>query len=99
MTRSNIIDLLRSRNREIKERFHAEITAIFGSYARDEQTEESDLDVLYRINDTDRFGLVEIDGLELYIKDLVDVPAVDLVNEKYVNPIIELEIGNELVYV
>ena len=99
MTKSKIISLLRSKNTEMRARFHAEITAVFGSYARNEQSLNSDLDVLYRVNEPDRFGLVEIEGLEAYIKQLIDVPSVDLVNEMYINPIIELEIKDDILYV
>ena len=99
MINSHLLKLIRDNNYDIKRRFHAEIVAIFGSYARGEQSPDSDLDILYRIENPDKFGLLEIDGLENYLKDLVNVSAVDLVNEKYVNPIIQLEIENDLVYV
>jgi len=99
MTKSNIIELLRKNNVEIRKRFHAEILAVYGSYARGEQTPQSDLDVLYKITSPDRFGLLEIDGLESYLKELTKVPSVDLVNENYINPIIHLEIKDELIYV
>ena len=94
-----IIKLLRDNQLEIRDRFKATIVAVFGSYARGEQSQESDLDVLYRIEDGDHFGLVEIDGLEDFIKELVSVPKIDLVNQRYINPIIQLEIENELMYV
>lgn len=99
MITPQLLETLRESNREIKRRFHAEIVAIFGSYARGEQSQDSDLDVLYRIENPEKFGLVEIDGLENYLKKLVHVPSVDLVNEKYVNPIVQLEIENDIVYV
>ena len=99
MTRKNIVEQLREANQVIKNLFHAEITAVYGSYARGDQSPQSDLDVLYRVNSPERFGLIEIDGLENYIKELVKVPSVDLVNEKYVNPIIQLEIESELIHV
>jgi predicted nucleotidyltransferase len=99
MTGSNILELLRQSNAEMNDRFYAEVTAIYGSYARGEQSSDSDLDVLYKVKQPDKFGLLEIDGLENYIKDLLKVTSVDLVNEDYVNPIIQLEIENELMYV
>ena len=99
MNNSHLVKIIRENNYDIKRRFHAEIVAIFGSYARGEQSPDSDLDILYRIENPDKFGLLEIDGLENYLKDLVNVSAVDLVNEKYVNPVIQLEIENDLVYV
>ncbi len=99
MTSPHLLELLRKSNAEIKNRFHAEITAIYGSYARGEQSPDSDLDILYRVDNPEKFGLVEIDGLENYLKALVKVSSIDLVNEEYVNPIIQLEIENDLMYV
>ena len=99
MEKEDIITIFRAKRDEVKEKFDAELLAIYGSYARGSQTPDSDLDVLYHLPPGSRFGLLELDGLEAYIKELIDVPSVDLVNEKYVNPIIEMEIQNELVYV
>ena len=99
MTRSTNIDSLRSRKSEIKEWMHFETLAVFSSYARDEETEHSDLNVPYRIDNTDRLGLVEVDELEKHLTELVDVPAVDLVNQTCTNPIIELKVGKELVHI
>ncbi len=99
MTKDEILRRLRNNKVDIKDKFHAEILAIFGSYAREEQSAESDVDVLYRLDDNNQFGLLEIDGLENYLKSLFEVSTVDLVNEKYLNPIVQLEIQDELSYV
>jgi predicted nucleotidyltransferase len=42
--------ILRSHRRELKERYHVEEIALFGSYARGEQTDESDLDILVTLS-------------------------------------------------
>ena len=73
MINSYLLKIIRENNYDIKRRFHAEIVAIFGSYARGDQSPDSDLDILYRIENPDKFGLPEIDGLENYLKDLVNV--------------------------
>ena len=99
MTKSQVLNKLRANKADIKAKFHAEIVAIFGSYAREEQSADSDLDILYRLEDKNSFGLIEINGLEEHLKSLFNVPAVDLVNKKYINPIIALEIEEELAYV
>ena len=39
-----IRSILRSHRRELKERYHVEEIALFGSYARGEQRDESDLE-------------------------------------------------------
>jgi predicted nucleotidyltransferase len=46
LSKEYILDNLRARMPEIQQRFHVQNMALFGSYARDEATEESDLDFL-----------------------------------------------------
>lgn len=99
MSKEEVLKELRINKVNIKNKFHAELLAIFGSYARGDQSKDSDLDILYRLSPGSNFGMVEIDSLEQFIKDIIGVPSVDLVNEKYINPIIEIEIKNELEYV
>ena len=99
MSTEQILERLRSSANEIAETYHARVTAIFGSYARREQRRGSDLDLLYEVLDKEKFGFLEACGLEDFILLNVDVPSVDLVDRAYLNPIVELEIQDELVYV
>lgn len=42
--------ILRANHTELKERFHVEEIALFGSYSRGDQTDASDLDILVTLN-------------------------------------------------
>jgi predicted nucleotidyltransferase len=66
---------------------------IFGSVARGEATDESDIDILYRFdNKVGLFTLMDIiEKLETKLKK-----KVDLVSEKYVNPLLKAEIQKDL---
>ena len=66
---------------------------IFGSFARNENKETSDIDVLYEFNATIRlFSLIALkEELELKLNK-----KVDLVSEKYLNPKLKSQILNEL---
>ncbi|MDR9414686.1 MAG: nucleotidyltransferase family protein [Gracilimonas sp.] len=55
---------------------------IFGSYARNEQSKDSDLDVL--VNFRKRVNLLELVGLEQELSEMLGV-KVDLVTEKSIN--------------
>ena len=55
---------------------------IFGSYARDEQSEKSDLDIL--VNFQARVNLLDIIGLEQELSDILGV-KVDLITENSVD--------------
>ena len=99
MSTEQIIERLRATKVEIAKGYNANVLAVFGSYARREQHEGSDLDLLYEVLDKDRFGLKEICDLEDYILSQLSVPSVDLVNKDYLNPVVQLEIERDLLYV
>ncbi|TKI69392.1 nucleotidyltransferase family protein [Sulfurimonas crateris] len=45
MTKSNIIDYLKQHYNEFHSKYNVEKIGLFGSYARDEATEDSDIDI------------------------------------------------------
>lgn len=71
----------------IRERFGIESLGIFGSVARGEDTESSDVDILYRFN-TGRGRLVEFVGLGDYLEELFG-RKVDLISVDYIDPLIK----------
>jgi len=81
--------LILERKDEIKREFKAEVIGIFGSYARGEEKEGSDIDVLVRFGEG--ASLFDFTGLEFYLEDLFGVP-VDVVSERDLNPIIKDDI-------
>lgn len=81
--------LIQERKDEIKEKFKAEVVEIFGSYARGEEKEGSDIDVLVKFGEGT--SLFDFTGLEFYLEDLFGVP-VDVVSERGLNPIIKADI-------
>lgn len=81
--------LIQERKDEIKEKFKSEVVEIFGSYARGEEKEGSDIDVLVRFGEG--ASLFDFTGLEFYLEDLFGVP-VDVVSERGLNPIIKADI-------
>ena len=99
MSTDRIIEQLRASKDEIAQAYHAKVVAVFGSYARQDQHEKSDLDLLYEVIDRDKFGFLEACGLEEYILSQLSVPSVDLVDKDYLNPVVQLEIQKDLLYV
>ncbi|PYQ54693.1 MAG: DNA polymerase III subunit beta, partial [Acidobacteria bacterium] len=61
---------------ELAEKYHVRSLEVFGSYVRDEQTPESDLDVLVTFDEAP--GLLGYISLENHLSDLLGV-KVDLV--------------------
>jgi uncharacterized protein len=67
----------------IHKTFNIKIVGVFGSYARNEQTIESDLDILVCYDkNTTLFNKIE---LQPYLEELFGV-KVDLVAEEYIKP-------------
>lgn len=70
---------------------------IFGSYLREEQTEESDIDVLVEFEPGFRFGLITFCELEDYLSEMRGV-KVDFVMKQGLKPRIGKRILSEVVY-
>ena len=73
--------------------FHPVRIGIFGSASRGENSENSDIDILYQLREAvGLFNLVRIkDNLEEKLNK-----KVDLVSEKYINPKLKHSIMNDL---
>ena len=75
---SDIPEILSNLKAEARERFKAEIKGIFGSYARGEEKEGSDLDVLVEFNED--ANLLHLTGLADFLEDKLHL-KVDIVPE------------------
>jgi hypothetical protein len=85
---------LRQHLPELAEKYHVRSLEVFGSYVRNEQTAESDLDVLVTFDKTP--GLLKFIGLEYHLSDLLGV-KVDLVTKDSLKPRIGQRILSEAV--
>jgi len=73
--------------------FHPVRIGIFGSVARGENTENSDIDILYQLKES--VGLFNIVRMKDHLEEKLNV-KVDLVSEKYVHPKLKPYIMNDL---
>ncbi|MDE2838107.1 MAG: nucleotidyltransferase family protein [Chloroflexota bacterium] len=83
MNRSELLRLLQAHRQTLSERFGVASLAVFGSFARDEATDDSDLDILVTFDGpaTSRSYF----GVQFYIEDLTG-RTVDLVTAKALRP-------------
>ena len=79
MTRAEVLEKLRAHRPTLVERFGVVELAVFGSFARDEATDESDLDILVRFDGPATWRTYL--GVQFYIEDLLGL-RVDLVTDK-----------------
>lgn len=76
--------------------YHVAALGIFGSFAREEQTEESDLDVLVEFERP--VSLFDLVRLENDISDRLGID-VDLVTRNSLKPRVEASVDDDIVYV
>ncbi|MCM2466910.1 nucleotidyltransferase family protein [Methanoculleus oceani] len=92
-TRTEVLEILRSLKAELRERYHVERIALFGSYAREEQEEGSDIDVLVEFGSgADLFDFV---GLSQYLEEKLG-SGVDVVPEAALRPEIRRSVTRDL---
>ncbi len=94
--RSTILQILTDHHEEMLRRFNIKRLALFGSAARDELREDSDVDVLVEFIAPATFD--GYFGLKDYLEELLGRP-VDLVTEKGLKPRARRDIEKDLVNV
>lgn len=94
MKKQVVLAQLRSRISEIRQRFSVKTLAIFGSTARDDAADGSDVDVLVVFDRKATFDLFM--DLKFYLEDLLGTP-VDLVTDKALRPQVRRAIEQEMI--
>jgi uncharacterized protein len=96
MNRQAILDLLRAEAPALREKYRLESLAVFGSMARGDDHEGSDVDVLVKFQgraDFDRFM-----GLKLDLEDMFH-RRVDLGTPETLRPEMRAEVEKDLIHV
>ena len=94
-TLKDIESILKQKKADLLERYPISSLAIFGSYARNEQSSASDLDLLVEINGKIGSKFIDLaEELEQLIGMKVDLVSKNGIKEKYLN-----SIKQELIYV
>ena len=88
-------EIIRQHRQELEQKYKVKTIAIFGSYARGEETEESDVDILVEF--TEPVGLLFVDLAE-YLEKILGV-KVDLVPRDAIKPNRRKYIEEDLLYV
>ena len=96
MRKSEALDLLEAHKREIIHRFGVKHLAVFGSTARDEARDGSDVDVLVEFEGAATFD--NYMGLQAYLENLLG-SGIDLATPAAIRPRMRSVIEKDLVYV
>ncbi len=96
-TLNDLLPILQDAKQDLMARYPITEMGVFGSYARGEADEHSDLDVLYAM-DTQNCSLFDIVDIQLYLQDKTGISTVDLVNKKRLKRFLAPHILREAVY-
>lgn len=100
MTKSKIIDYLKSKKDELNKQYGITTLGLYGSYARDEATPTSDIDIFYsRDKSFELQSGLEFLNIDDKIAHDLDVPKVDFVSLEFMNPIIKHFAQKDFIYV
>ena len=96
MTKQEILESLKKNNSELSDKFGIQQLALFGSYAKNEQTENSDIDILVvKMKQKNMFTLLKA---KKFLSDLFD-KEVDIGLFDSLRPFIKNRVKNEMIYV
>ncbi len=91
-----ILSVLKDKMYYFRSRYQIESLRVFGSYARNEQNEESDLDLLVRFEESAQLTLIDYIDLRNELSNLLSV-KIDLVDESTLKPLIGENILREAI--
>ncbi len=95
LDKTNILNYLKKHTIEFKNKYHVEKIGLFGSYAKDEATPESDIDIFVQM----RPSLFDMVAIKEQIEQDLN-KKVDIIREhKNIKPIFLQMIQKDLIYV
>lgn len=98
MQKEEIVRILKSKKEYFIKKYGIEIIGIFGSYARGEARNNSDIDILYRYSSTKNIGLF---GLLKMIGELENIfhKKIDLIPFEKLKPFVEESAKKDMIRV
>ncbi len=96
-TKKEILAFLQANQTLLKEKYHVSKIGLFGSFARDEATIESDVDIIIELENVENVYDVK-SSLREYLSQAFG-RSVDLAREKYLKPYAKEQILKDTVYV
>ena len=98
MTKQQIITYLKAHKKNFLQKYNITTLTLFGSYAREENTKNSDIDILYSLKEGAKLTLDTYIEFENELKKAFNT-KIDLINEKKLNPLVKIEAQKDFIYV
>ena len=96
MNRDEVLTTLREHKQELRERFGVTELALFGSFARDQAGEGSDIDLLVSFHEPPNFR--RYFGAIVYLEDLFG-RHVDMATENELRPVIRPYVERDILHI
>ncbi|GAB2573994.1 nucleotidyltransferase family protein [Spirosoma areae] len=93
-----ILEKLRANRERLRTEFGIEQIGLYGSFARNEQTEKSDIDLVYNLVKDHHLSLIDRDRLQRVLKKQIRRKP-DLINQRYMNPFTKYTMLKDVIYV
>ena len=98
INKNDILAFLRLNLPLLRSYYHVVRIGVFGSFARDEQRDDSDIDIIVEVEP----GTADIHRLKNELREFIGTPfnrSVDIAREKYLKPYARTAILSEVIYV
>ena len=96
--KEDILAFIRQNRQYLREHFYIKRIGLFGSFVHNEQTDDSDIDIIIELEDNTP-GIYELkEELRTFFGEQFQCD-VDIAREKYLKSYVKVQINNEAVYV
>ena len=99
MNKASILDKLKYLKPILKDKFKIEKIALFGSFATEKNTDNSDIDLLIEYQENKTLNYFEEEDLRTLLAQELETEKIDLVNRKFINPVIHFFAQKTMIYV
>jgi predicted nucleotidyltransferase len=96
MDKHKILEQINSQNKILRDKYHVKTIGVFGSFARGDETENSDIDILVDFDLP--IGFFDFIRLENDLSKILG-KKVDLITKKAIKPAVKDNILREVIYV
>ena len=98
MNREQICDYLSSIRGDLDKTYNIKTIGLIGSFARGEDSTDSDIDIVYTLKENTQLSYFKLYDLQQMLEKHFN-RRIDLINYKYINPLIKYKSDKELLYV
>ncbi len=93
-----ILKILSANQKRLREEFGIERIGLYGSFAQNEQTDKSDVDLVYSLGEGCRLSLIDRGRLQRILKKQMHRNP-DLIDQRFMNPFTEYTMRKSVIYV